>query len=123
MLYLGFPGGARGKEPACQCREKRDVGSIPGLGRSPGKEHGNPFQQPCLDNPKDRGVWQAMVHRVAESDMTEATQHAHAVSTSHNTMLFIKNNKVITVPFDEAKTCDGSKFDRELYNIAHVLSL
>ena len=35
----------------------------------------------------------------------------------------IKNNKVITVPFDQAKTCDGSKFDRELYNIAHVLSL
>ena len=50
-----------------------DVGSIPGSGRSPGGGHGHPVQYSCLENPTDREVWQATVHRVAESDMTEAT--------------------------------------------------
>ena len=37
----------------------RDVGSIPGLGKSPGGGHGNPLQYSCLQNPMDRGAWQA----------------------------------------------------------------
>ena len=45
----------------------RDVGSIPGLGRSPGEGNGDPLQYSCLENPMDRGAWQAMVHRVAKS--------------------------------------------------------
>ena len=45
----------------------RDVGSIPGLGRSPGEGHSNPLQYSCLENPMDRGVWRATVHRVAKS--------------------------------------------------------
>ena len=45
----------------------RDVGSIPGLGRSPGAGHGNPLQYSCLENPMDRGAWRATVHRVAKS--------------------------------------------------------
>ena len=45
----------------------RDTVSIPGSGRSPGGGHGNPFQYSCLENPMDRGAWQAMVHRVAKS--------------------------------------------------------
>ena len=45
----------------------RDVGSIPGLGRSPGGGHGNPLQYSCPENPMDRGAWRAIVHRVAES--------------------------------------------------------
>ena len=48
-----------------------DVGSIPGPGRSPGGGHGNPLRSSCLETPMDRGAWQAMVHWVAESDMTE----------------------------------------------------
>ena len=48
----------------------RDVGSVPGLGRSPGEGHGNPLQYSCLEKPMDRGAWQAMVHRFAESDVT-----------------------------------------------------
>ena len=54
-------------------RDLRDVGSIPGSGRSPGEGQGNPLQYSCLENPMDRGAWQAIVSRVAESDMTEAT--------------------------------------------------
>ena len=51
----------------------RDLGSIPGSGRSSGGGHSNPLQYSCLENPMDRGAWQDTVHRVAESDMTEAT--------------------------------------------------
>ena len=53
----------------------RDMGSVPGSGRSLGEGHGNPPQDSCLENPVDRGAWWATVHRVAESDMTEATSH------------------------------------------------
>ena len=48
-------------------REVRDTGSISGLGRFPGEGHGNPLQSFCLENPMDRGAWQAIVHRVAQS--------------------------------------------------------
>ena len=51
----------------------RDTDSIPGLGRSPVGGNSNPLQYSCLENPMDRGAWQAAVHRVAELDMTEAT--------------------------------------------------
>ena len=45
---MGFPGGSEGKEAACNAG---DLGSIPGLGRSPGGGQGNPFQYSCLENP------------------------------------------------------------------------
>ena len=47
--------------------EVRDTGSIPGLGRSPGGEHGNPLQYSCLESPMDRGAWWATVHGVTKS--------------------------------------------------------
>ena len=59
---VDFPGGSEGKESACNAG---DLGSIPGLGRSLGEEYGNPLQY-CLENPLDRGVWQATVHGVAK---------------------------------------------------------
>ena len=52
---------------ACQCRDPGDVGPIPGSGRFPGGGDGNPLQYSCLENPRDRGAWQAMNHRVAKS--------------------------------------------------------
>ena len=58
---LGFPGGL---ESACNAR---DPGSIPGLGRAPGEENGNPLQYSCLENPMDGRVWQATVLGVAKS--------------------------------------------------------
>ena len=45
----------------------RDVGSIPGSGRSPGEGNGNPLQYSCLENSTDRGAWWATVHGVAKS--------------------------------------------------------
>ena len=53
--------------------DARDLGLIPGSGKYPGVGNGNPFQYSCLENPMDRGAWQATVHRVAELDTTEAT--------------------------------------------------
>ena len=47
----------------------RDPGSIPGLGRSPGEGNGNPLQYYCLENPMDRGAWQATVYGVAKSQI------------------------------------------------------
>ena len=60
----GFPGGSDGKESACNVR---DPGSIPGLGRSPGEESGNPLQSSCLENSMDRGAWRATVPRIPKS--------------------------------------------------------
>ena len=47
-VCMGFPCGSAGKESTCN---SRDLGLIPGLGRSPGEEHGNPLQYSCLENP------------------------------------------------------------------------
>ena len=63
-VFLGFPGGADGKESASNAG---DLGSIPGLGRSPGKGHGNPLQYSCLVNPHGQRSLVATVHGVAKS--------------------------------------------------------
>ena len=55
------------ENPSANERETRDAGLIPGLGRSPGEGNGNPLQYFCLENPMDRGAWQATVHKAAES--------------------------------------------------------
>ena len=57
---LGFPSGSDGKESACNVG---DLDFIPGLEGSPGGGHANPLQYSCLENPTDRGAWQAIVHR------------------------------------------------------------
>ena len=59
-LNRGFPGGTSGKESTSNSGDRRDTGSVPGSGR----EHGNPLQYSCLENPMNRGVWQATVNRV-----------------------------------------------------------
>ena len=60
----GFPCGSDGKESTCNAG---DLGSIPGLGRSPGVKHDNPLQDSCLENPMDGGAWLAAVRGVAKS--------------------------------------------------------
>ena len=61
---MGFPSGLDGKESACNAG---DLGSVHGLGRSPGEGNGYPLQYSCLENPMDRGAWQATAHGVAKS--------------------------------------------------------
>ena len=61
------------KNPPASAGDPRDVGNIPGLGRSPGRWHGNPLQYSCLENSMDRGDWWASLRVHKESDMTEAT--------------------------------------------------
>ena len=58
-----------------------DVGSIPGLGRYPEVENGNPFQYSCLENSIDRGAWQVPVHGVKKSQ-TQLSMHACTFSVS-----------------------------------------
>ena len=59
-----FPGGSDEKESACNAG---DLGSIPGLERSPGERNGNPLQYSCLGNSMDRGAWRAIVYGVTKS--------------------------------------------------------
>ena len=62
------------KNPPANAEDLRGKGLIPGLGRSPGGGHSNPLQYSCLENPMDREVWWATVHKgYTESDTTEAT--------------------------------------------------
>ena len=55
------------KSPAANAGEIRDMGSVPGSGRSPGAGHGNPLQYSCLENPMYRAAWQATVHKITKS--------------------------------------------------------
>ena len=55
------------KNPSGNAGDSEDMGSIPGSERSPGKGNGNPCQYSCLENPNDRGAWQATVHGVPKS--------------------------------------------------------
>ena len=64
MYLWGCPGSSDGKESACNVG---DLGSIPGLGRSPGGGLGNPLQYSCPENPMNRGAWWATVHGSAKS--------------------------------------------------------
>ena len=64
LTLLDFPGGSVGKESTCRTG---DIGLIPESGRFPRRGHGNPLQCSCLENPMDRGAWQATIHRVTKS--------------------------------------------------------
>ena len=55
------------KNPSANAGDVRDLGLIPGSGRSPGGGHGNLLQYTCLENPMDRGAWRATVHGVTRS--------------------------------------------------------
>ena len=63
MRVQGFPGGSEVKVSACNVG---DLGSIPGLGRSPGEGNVNPLQNSCLENTMDGGAWWGTVHGVAK---------------------------------------------------------
>ena len=64
---MGFPGGASGKELTCQYRTHERHGFNPWVGKIPWRRDGSPLQYSCLENPMDRGAWQAIVHGVTKS--------------------------------------------------------
>ena len=68
------------KNLPANARDLRAAGSIPKSGRSPGGQHGNPLQYSCLENPMDRGAWQATVHSVTKSQtqLKWLSMHVHA---------------------------------------------
>ena len=64
---IGFPGGADGKVPACQCRRHRRCGFDPWVGKIAWRRAWQLIQYSCLENPTGRGAWRATIHRVAKS--------------------------------------------------------
>ena len=77
------------------------MGSTPGWGRSPREGNGNPLQYSCLENPMDRGAWQAMVHRVANSwtQLKQLSTHVRRAlsngrSRLEKTKMLISVNKI-----------------------------
>ena len=72
-ISRGFPGGLEVKNLPADAGGVEDVALIPGLGRSPGGGHDNPLQYSCLENPMDRGAWQATVYRVTKSQTRLST--------------------------------------------------
>ena len=65
--------------PADAEMQAGDLGSIPGLGGSPGEGDGNPLQYSRLENPMDRGAWRAVVHGVSRSRHDLGSEHSHNI--------------------------------------------
>ena len=96
---LAFPGSSEVKASACNAG---DLGSILGLGRSPGEGNGNPLQYSCLENPMDRGAWWATVHGVAKSqtrlsDFTFTFTQGSVDFTLQNAWLWVRDYTIIVI--------------------------
>ena len=89
IISKDFPGGSDGKAPIYNVG---GPGLSPGLGRSPGEGNGNPLQYYCLENPMDRGAWQAAVYGVAKSRIwghkePDTTERLHFISLHFTSIL------------------------------------
>ena len=84
-LYWSFPGGANGKEPACQCRRFKRLEMISGLGRSPGGGYGKPLQYSCLENsPRQRSLEGYSPYMVTKSwTWLEWLTHTYTHTNTH----------------------------------------
>ena len=83
----GLPRWPSSKESACNPGVAGDTGSIPGLRTSPGGGHGNLLQYSCLENPMDRGAWQAIIHKVSQSVRHDWSELAHTCHTHTHILL------------------------------------
>ena len=100
---MGFPGCSAGKESACNAGY---LGSIPGLGRSPGGGHGNPFQYSCLENPHGQRSlvgYSPWGHR--ESDTTEQLNTAHSWNIYEQLMSPVADKDYLSTGYCEVSTC------------------
>ena len=83
-MSSGFPGGSVVKNPLASARDTGHVGSIPGLGRSPGGGNDNTLQYSCLENPMVRGPWWAIVSEAEKSQTwLSMCAHGHTHTQSH----------------------------------------
>ena len=85
----GFSGGSHGEESTCKAG---DLGSIPGLGRSPGEGNGNSLQSSCLENRMDSRGWQATVHGVAKSQTRLSHFHLSVPQVILHNALYVSLN-------------------------------
>ena len=93
----------------------RDACSIPGSGRSPGGEHGNPLQYSCLGNPMNTGAWWATIHRVTKSwTRWSDLARTHMLRSASNTFIFLALNLIslssLPLPGDKNLLESGSHF-------------
>ena len=79
----GFPSGSVVKNLPADPEDTGDAGLIPGWGRSPGEENGNPLQYSCPENSMDRGAWQGTVHEVTKSHLARVRTSAHTHRQTH----------------------------------------
>jgi len=94
----GFPGGSVVETLPANVGDTRDLGSIPGLGRSPGAGNGNSLQYSCLGNPMDRGAWWAPIHGVAKSrTRLSSTTTTTAGCNSPNRLVWLSLKLVVLI--------------------------
>ena len=97
VTQVCFPGGLVMKNlPA---GDARDVGSIPGSGRSPGEGKGSPLQCSCLENPRDRGAWWAAVYGVTVYGVSQSWTPLKRLSSSSNNVSFLETCFSLTETF------------------------
>ena len=106
------------KNPPANSRDVRDVGSIPGSGRSPGGGLGNPPQYSCLGNPTDRGAWQVTVHRLVNRQKQPKVLSTHAHLYINIYILYI----LFQILF-HYKLLQGIKYNFLCYTIGSCLSV
>ena len=99
-----------------------DMGSIPGLGRSPGGGHSNLLQYSFLENPMDRGAWWALVHRSQRVDTTEVTEHSTGWQKSNRHVINVGKDleklRALYIAGGNIKWCNhfGKEFSNHLRN-------
>ena len=94
-----FPGGASGKEPACQCRRCKRHAFIPWVRKVPWRRKWQPTPGFLLENPMDRGAWQVTVHGVAKSWTRLKQFSTHALHVNYTAIKLMKKKKKILQRF------------------------
>ena len=80
---MSFLGGSEEKNSPASAGNTRDIGLIPGWGRSPGEGHRNPLQYSCQGNSVNRGAWQITAHGVAMYTIEPLSMHGHTHTHTH----------------------------------------
>ena len=81
LLEISWDYGRDGASQMANAGDIKDTDLIPGLEKSPGGGHGNPLQYSCLENPMDRGAWEATFHGTAKSQTWLRQLNIHATSS------------------------------------------